>query len=64
MSEKYDISKTYKLGESHLRKVAEIADKKNFKTDSEVVRFAINLLYSLYKKDLLTETVSKVLEQE
>ena len=62
MGEKYDISKTFKLSSKNIEKLSYLVNEKNFKNDSEAVRFCVDFVVNLSKKDLLTETVAKLIE--
>lgn len=60
--DKYDISKSFKLSDRNLQKLAKITDDKKFKNDSEAVRFCINTIYALKEKDLLVEALGRLVE--
>jgi len=64
MSEKYDNSKSFKIGNSHITKLQNLSDIHHFSSDSEVVRFAIDFLDKLTKYKLFAFVVSKILEAE
>jgi len=62
MGDKYDISKSFKLSNRNLEKLNYLVSKKNFKSDSEAVRFCVDLVVALSKKELLTEATAKLIE--
>lgn len=62
MEDKYDISKTLKLSNRNIEKIAYLVDHKHFKSDSEAMRFCIDLVVALAKKNLLTEATAKLFE--
>ena len=62
MQDKYDISKTIKFSSKNLEKINYLVQKKNFKSDSEAIRYCIDLVVALSKKDLLTEATAKLIE--
>ena len=62
MEDKYDISKTLKLSNRNIEKIAYLVDEKHFKSDSEAMRFCIDIVTALSKKNLLTEATAKLFE--
>lgn len=62
MNEKYDLSKTFKFSDKNLAKLSELSNEKHFKSDSETVRFCIDLVSALSKKNLLVEATAKLIE--
>ena len=62
MNDKYDISKSFKLSSRNIEKVSYLVEEKNFKTDSEAVRFCVDLVVNLSKKGLLTKAVHELIE--
>ncbi len=62
MSDKYDVSKSFKMSNKNLEKLNYLVQKKNFKNDSEANRFCIDVITALSKKDLLTEAMAKLFE--
>lgn len=62
MEDKYDISKTLKLSNKNIEKIAYLVEQKHFKSDSEAMRFCIDLVVALSKKNLLTEATAKLFE--
>jgi len=62
MSDKYDISKSFKISNKNLEKLNYLVQAKNFKNDSEAMRFCVDLVVALSKKDLLTEATAKLIE--
>lgn len=61
-TQKYDVAKTFKFSDRDLEKLSEITDEKHFKSDGEANRFCINLVYALSQKNLLAESVSRIIE--
>jgi len=62
MAEKYDVSKSLKFSNKHILKMDYLVRDKNFKSDSEAVRYCIDLVVALSKKNLLTEATAKLIE--
>lgn len=62
MSDKYDISKTVKLSNKNIEKINYLVDKKHFKSDAEALRYCIDLVVALSRKNLLTEATAKLIE--
>jgi len=62
MAEKYDVSKSLKFSNKHISKMDYLVQDKNFKSDSEAVRYCIDLVVALSKKNLLTEATAKLIE--
>ena len=62
MSEKYDVSKTFKLSNKNLEKLNYLVKEKNFKNDSDAMRYCVDLVVALSKKHLLTEATAKLIE--
>lgn len=63
MDDKYDISKTLKLSNRNIEKIAYLVDEKHFKSDSEAMRFCIDIVAALSKRNLLTEATAKLFEE-
>lgn len=63
MEDKYDISKTLKLSNRNIEKIAYLVDEKHFKSDSEAMRFCIDIVTALSKRNLLTEATAKLFEE-
>lgn len=61
-TQKYDISKSFKLSSENIANIVFLQNEKGFKSDSEVVRFALNLTTALVKQDLETKAMSSILE--
>ncbi|AQW85571.1 hypothetical protein CPIN18020_0330 [Campylobacter pinnipediorum subsp. caledonicus] len=61
-TQKYDISKTFKLSNQNIYNILEIQKKKGFKNDSEVIRFCLDFVKVLIDKELETQTIAKILE--
>lgn len=61
-TQKYDISKSFKLSSENIANIVFLQNQKGFKSDSEVVRFALNLTTALVKQDLETKAMSSILE--
>lgn len=61
-TQKYDISKSFKLSNENIESIIFLQRKKGFKNDSEVVRFSLNLATALIKENLETQTLSSLLE--
>lgn len=61
-TQKYDISKSFKLSSENIANIVFLQNEKGFKSDSEVVRFALNLATALVKQNLETKAVSSILE--
>ena len=59
---KYDINKTFKLSNQNISNIVKIQNKKGFKNDSEVVRFALDFVSVLIDRELETATIAKVIE--
>jgi len=62
--EKYDISKSFKLGNSHIEKLNRLTSEYNFNSDSEAVRYAIDFVTALQEYGLMQYTVGKILEKK
>ena len=62
MNDKYDISKSFKLSGRNIEKINYLVTDKNFKSDSDAVRFCLDLVVNLSKKGLLTKTVHELIE--
>jgi Arc/MetJ-type ribon-helix-helix transcriptional regulator len=62
MDDKYDISKTLKLSNKNIEKIAFLVNEKHFKSDSEAMRFCVDIVYALSRKNLLTEATAKLFE--
>lgn len=62
MSDKYDTSKTLKLSNRNIEKIAYLVNEKNFKNDSEAVRYCVDIVTALSRKNLLTEACAKLFE--
>lgn len=62
VSPKYDICKTFKLSNQNISNILKIQNKKGFKNDSEVVRFALDFVSVLIDRELETATIAKVIE--
>ena len=58
---KHDISKTIKLSNENITRLAELS-KKYGMNDSEVVRLGIDLLYHFDKENELMRVIQKLLE--
>lgn len=63
MDDKYDISKTLKLSNRNIEKIAYLVNERHFKSDSEAMRFCIDIVTALAKKNLLTEATAKLFEE-
>ena len=63
MEDKYDISKTLKLSNRNIEKIAYLVSEKHFKSDSEAMRFCIDIVAALSKRNLLTEATAKLFEE-
>ena len=59
---KYDICKTFKLSNQNIANIVKIQNKKGFRNDSEVVRFALDFVSVLIDRELETATIAKVIE--
>ena len=59
---KYDINKTFKLSNQNISNIVKIQNKKGFRNDSEVVRFALDFVSVLIDRELETATIAKVIE--
>ena len=59
---KYDICKTFKLSNQNVANIVKIQNKKGFRNDSEVVRFALDFVSVLIDRELETATIAKVIE--
>ena len=59
---KYDINKTFKLSNQNIANILKIQDKKGFRNDSEVVRFALDFVSVLIDRELETATIAKIIE--
>nr|DAX63745.1 MAG TPA: hypothetical protein [Caudoviricetes sp.] len=59
---KYDICKTFKLSNQNISNILKIQNKKGFRNDSEVVRFALDFVSVLIDRELETATIAKVIE--
>ena len=59
---KYDINKTFKLSNQNIANIVKIQDKKGFRNDSEVVRFALDFVSVLIDRELETATIAKIIE--
>ena len=59
---KYDINKTFKLSNQNISNIVKIQNKKGFKNDSEVVRFALDFVSVLIDRELETATIAKLIE--
>ena len=59
---KYDINKTFKLSNQNISNILKIQNKKGFRNDSEVVRFALDFVSVLIDRELETATIAKVIE--
>lgn len=59
---KYDICKTFKLSNQNIKNIFKIQDKKGFRNDSEVVRFALDFVSVLIDRELETATIAKLIE--
>jgi hypothetical protein len=59
---KYDINKTFKLSNQNIANIVKIQNKKGFRSDSEVVRFALDFVAVLIDRELETATIAKVIE--
>lgn len=59
---KYDINKTFKLSNQNISNILKIQDKKGFRNDSEVVRFALDFVSVLIDRELETATIAKLIE--
>ena len=59
---KYDINKTFKLSNQNIANIVKIQNKKGFRNDSEVVRFALDFVSVLIDRELETATIAKVIE--
>lgn len=62
VNQKYDIPKTIKFSEREVQKLVAITDGRGFQSDAEAQRFCLNLVYALLDKNLLAETVARILE--
>jgi Arc/MetJ-type ribon-helix-helix transcriptional regulator len=62
-SEKYDISKSLKFSNKNIQKIEYLVSEKHFKSDGEAVRYCIDLVVALSKKNLLTEATAKLFEE-
>ena len=62
MDDKYDISKTLKLSNKNLEKIAYLVKERHFKSESEAMRFCIDFVVALERKNLLTEATAKLFE--
>lgn len=62
MNDKYDNSKSFKLSNRNIEKINYLVNDKHFKSDSEAVRFCIDLVVALSRKNLLTESTAKLFE--
>lgn len=59
---KYDINKTFKLSNQNISNILKIQNKKGFRNDSEVVRFALDFVSVLIDRELETATIAKLIE--
>lgn len=59
---KYDICKTFKLSNQNIANIVKIQNKKGFRNDSEVVRFALDFVSVLIDRELETATIAKIIE--
>lgn len=59
---KYDINKTFKLSNQNITNILKIQDKKGFRNDSEVVRFALDIVAVLIDRNLETQMLAKLVE--
>ena len=62
MNDKYDISKSFKLSSRNIKKIDYLVEEKSFKSDSDAVRFCLDLVVNLSKKGLLTKAVHELIE--
>ena len=61
-NDKYDISKTLKFSNKNIEKMNYLVNEKHFKSDSEALRYCLDLVVALSKKGLLTEATAKLIE--
>lgn len=59
---KYDINKTFKLSNQNISNIVKIQNKKGFRNDSEVVRFALDIVAVLIDRNLETQMLAKLVE--
>lgn len=62
VSPKYDISKALKFSNQNIANIVKIQNKKGFKNDSEVVRFAVDFVAVLIDRGLETQMIAKLIE--
>jgi len=61
-TDKYDISKSLKFSSKNIEKMSYLVQQKNFKNDSEAMRYCLDLVVALSKHNLLTEATAKLIE--
>ena len=61
-SEGPDIQKTIKLSNRNQDKLNYLIQEKHFKGDGEAIRYCLDLIVQLSKRQLLTEATAKLIE--
>jgi Arc/MetJ-type ribon-helix-helix transcriptional regulator len=61
--DKYDISKSFKIGNGHIEKINALTKERNFKSDSEAMRYSIDFVHNLHKLGLLDRAIAMILEE-
>ena len=60
---KHDISKTIKLSNENIKRLAELSEKYDM-NDSELVRLGIDLLYHFDRENYFVKVVQQLLEKK
>ena len=62
--DKYNISKSFKFSDKNIKKLEVLTDKNGFSSDSKTMRFAIDILFALDKRNLLVEALHSIAEED